>query len=136
MTVSNEQLLAAGFVETKFQTQGGTFFIKKLNAEDMPYVNEHIVDNDEVLGTSEVIVQVTPGREVQIYIPSADYTEPLVPVDSPEGLAILRDAGFPVDLEMKTAAGDTVTVKLAENAGTGKGKSFLTPRITEQEPHQ
>lgn len=97
MTVTNEQLLTAGFVETKFPTQDGTFYIKKLAAKDMPYVNEHIVDNDEVLGTSEVIVQVTPAREVQIYIPSADYTEELVPVDSPEGLGILRDAGFPVD---------------------------------------
>ena len=97
MTVTNEQLLAAGFIETKFPNQDGTFYIKKLAAEDMPYVNEHIVDNDEVLGTSEVIVQVTPAREVQIYIPSADYTEELVPVDSPEGLGILRDAGFPVD---------------------------------------
>lgn len=98
MTVTNEQLLAAGFAETKFPNQDGTYYIKKLAAESMPYVKEHIVDNDEVLGTSEVIVQVTPEREVQIYIPSADYTEPLVPVDSPEGLGILRDAGFPADL--------------------------------------
>lgn len=87
--ITDEQLLAAGFTRAD---AGG--FIKRLMAQDMPYVNEHIVDELGVSERTEVLVEVSSDRMVKMTIPTCDEaSEPPLAMDSAEGLGLLRDAG-------------------------------------------
>jgi hypothetical protein len=87
--VTDEQLLAAGFAGC-----GEGRFIKRLKAEDMPYVSEHIVDDVNLSERAEVLVEVSSDRMVKMTIPSFDKaSEPPIPMDTVEGRALLRDAG-------------------------------------------
>ncbi|AHY45250.1 hypothetical protein [Stutzerimonas decontaminans] len=95
MKIGNDQLAAAGFVETTYDGQEGIFYTKRQQAWDMPYVREHIIDNEEVLPETEVIVEVTPDQHVQMYIRDADYAEGPFALESDEALGLLKDAGFP-----------------------------------------
>jgi len=97
LLITSEQLIAAGFVETHYPGQEGVFYTKRMAAWDMPYTRENIVDNDSVMPEDEVVVEVTPGRGIQMSISSADYVEESVPLDTPEGLGLLRDAGLIIE---------------------------------------
>lgn len=95
-----EKLKAAGFIETVYREQEGVFWKKTLKARDMPYVREHLVGTAvagvDIDDDDECFVEVVSGSEVQMGIPSVDYYEELVPVDSDEGRGLLRDAGVAI----------------------------------------
>jgi hypothetical protein len=87
--VTDEQLLAAGFC----QSPQGTL-VKRLKALDMPYFNEHIVDEVNVSERTEVLVEVSSERLVSMQVPAfEEVSEPPIPMDTDEGRALLRDAG-------------------------------------------
>ena len=101
MPITIEALVANGFEPTTYDGQPGTFYVKKLKASQMPYFNEHVVDNELVFDTDEIVVEVFDGEEngapllvVQLVDQNTDYFEEAVPVESKEGLALLKDAGF------------------------------------------
>lgn len=91
--VTDDQLLAAGF-ERRYEGSNPAGFIKRLKAWDMPYVREHIIDDADVYDTTEVLVEITADRMVEMVIPtSQNASEPALGMDTPEGLGLLRDAG-------------------------------------------
>lgn len=94
MTVTIDQLIATGFVATNYDGQEGTFFTKRQQAQHMPLVLANVVDNDEVLPETEVIVEVTPDQRVQMYISDAEYLEGPFELASDEAQVLLKDAGF------------------------------------------
>lgn len=94
MTITIAQLIAAGFVEEKHEGQEGVFYAKRQAACKMPYVNEHMVDNELFWPESEVLVEVTPDRQVQMFVASAGYYEGPCPLDSEDAMGLLKDAGF------------------------------------------
>lgn len=75
----------------------GTFkagFLKQLIAMEMPYVCEHVVDDENVFDSTQVLVEVSITGNVTLTVPDFEgANEGPVSVDSDEGLAILRDAG-------------------------------------------
>ncbi|MPQ71949.1 hypothetical protein [Pseudomonas sp. MWU12-2323] len=95
MAITIEQLVAAGFAETSKAGQAGVFYSKRLQAWDMPYVREHIIDDKTVLPETEVIVEVTPDKCVLMYIEDADYVEGPAALESDDAMGLLNDAGFP-----------------------------------------
>jgi hypothetical protein len=88
--ITDEQLQAAGFVK-----QADGTLVKQLVAIEMPYVADHIIDDQNVWERSAVIVSVLPGRLVEMRIPDFEgASEPPVPMDTIDGRALLRDAGM------------------------------------------
>ena len=101
MPITIEALIANGFEPTIYDGQPGTFYVKKLKASQMPYFNAHVVDNELVFDTDEIVVEVFEDDEngapllvVQLVDQNTDYFEEAVPVESKEGQALLKDAGF------------------------------------------
>lgn len=92
---TREELIANGFNPVTYPGQEGEFLSKTLKASDMPSFYDDVVDFDTVFDTDTVIVEVTPMNTVQLVVLDSDYAEEGVPVDSEEGMALLRDAGFP-----------------------------------------
>ena len=93
-----EKLKAAGFVETTYPGQDGVFLTKRMPVQDMPYVSEHIVDNELVCERDIAVVEFVPdplfpGGGVQMTVEQWDYIEDAVSASSDEGLGLLRDAG-------------------------------------------
>lgn len=69
-------------------------FSKQMKACDMPYTNEHVVDGENVHESSVVIIEVRMDGRVSIAIPDFPAgDEGYEDVSTPEGLAIIRDAG-------------------------------------------
>jgi hypothetical protein len=96
MTINKDDLLAAGFAEKTYENQVGIFIAKSLKAWDMPYMKEHVIDGEYIFEDSDVVVEVTPRNEVQLFVAHADYLEGPYPVDSEDGHALLKDAGYNV----------------------------------------
>lgn len=86
------QLIAAGFVPTRYEDQKGEFLTKRCRVEDLPYANEHLVDNDFIYGDMVAVTEIIPGGSIQFLVTDADYVEGPVPLDSEEGQALLKDA--------------------------------------------
>lgn len=91
-------LLAHGFAETRYDEQQGIFYSKKLPVRDMPYMMEHVVD-DELVGEIDIaVVEITPDFKVQMVVLETDYSEadlPLTGADYMLGVGLLADAGVP-----------------------------------------
>jgi hypothetical protein len=95
MSITKEQLLSVGFVETTYEEQEGVFFVKKIQAKDMPFFSKDAIDDEEVFADSEVIVEVLPDlKELQIVILDSDYTLYPESIDTEQSKNILRDAGL------------------------------------------
>lgn len=92
-----DQLVQAGFqIHNAGSFNAG--FQKRLVAQDMPYISEHVVDNDNVFESTEVLVEVSITGEVTLRI--CDFeggNEGPVNINSDEGKSILRDAGVKLD---------------------------------------
>lgn len=86
-------LLAAGFQPAYQAALGPGTLVKVMTAWDMPYVREHIVGTMGVTDSELVVIEVVPEGPVQMRIDAVGYIEEPVPVDSDEGLGVLRDAG-------------------------------------------
>lgn len=91
----SDALVADGFTQCNSPGIGTSSLIKRRRACEMPYVNEHIVGTLGVTDydTFYVEVDLTEGT-VAMGCEAARYYEDAVPIDSDEGLAILRDVGF------------------------------------------
>jgi hypothetical protein len=94
MNVSVENLIANGFNPVTYDGQDGTFYAKRLAASSMPNFYKNVVDNEIVFDSDDIVVEVCPNWCVQLVDQDSDYFEEGVPVDSPEGHALLIDAGF------------------------------------------
>jgi hypothetical protein len=90
-----ETLTRNGFIPTTYAGQEGIFYVKKVAARDMPYFSSHAVDGEDLLDSDIVVVEVTPGELVQLSVEDSDYYEEPVSIHTEEGLALLRDVGFP-----------------------------------------
>jgi hypothetical protein len=100
---SRESFVANGFAPLSFKQNGPESYVKVMNAWDMPYVREHIIEmgrsnpNMRTEGVDDngiATIEVSPDGQVTLSI-GDQYKEDPVPVDSDEGRAVLRDAGFP-----------------------------------------
>lgn len=89
----SEALAKAGFMPKN----AGTFqacLSKSLSAWDMPYLKEHVIDDENVYEATVVVVEVTLDGNVTLTIPDfPSANEGPESVNSDEGMAILRDAG-------------------------------------------
>lgn len=94
MKITVDQLVANGFSPKVYDQQEGTFYLKILKAAAMPNFNANVVDGDSVFDTDDIAVEVCPDGRVQLVDQNTDYYQEGVPVDSPEGRALLEDAGF------------------------------------------
>lgn len=91
---TREELIANGFKPVNYPDQDGEFLAKTLTASDMPYFMQHVVDGEYIFDTDTIVVEVCPDGMVQLVDNDTDYLEEGVPMDSDEGKALLRDAGF------------------------------------------
>lgn len=97
---SHMSLVANGFVPKRVQPDGPESYVKVMEAWAMPYVREHIIQvgpnmrTEGVDDNSIATIEITPDGQVILSI-GEQYREDPVPVDSEEGRAVLRDAGFP-----------------------------------------
>lgn len=89
--MTEQELIAHGFVPTKYEGQEGIFLVKKGKVRDFPYSAEHLVDEDYIFGDSEAILDVTPDGQIQFYIPDSDYLEGPYPLDSELGRGLLNE---------------------------------------------
>jgi hypothetical protein len=80
--------------ETKLSNAFSGCLQKTMPAIDMPYVREHIIDNEIVGENDQATITVTPSGFVQLSI-GKDYVEDAVPIEG-DGAGVLRDAGVPV----------------------------------------
>lgn len=94
MTITNQHLIQSGFEEKRYEGQEGVFYTKQLKAREMDCVREQLVDDIEVFLDSNVVVEATPDKRVQLYIADADHLEGPFPLESEEALLLLKDAGF------------------------------------------
>ena len=85
-------IIAHGFSMKLYPGQGGVFISKSLRVGDMPYMNEHAVDEDYIFADSMARVEIIPGGGVQLYISDSDYLESDSNYLSQEGWALLKDA--------------------------------------------
>ncbi|MDA8093304.1 MAG: hypothetical protein M0T84_05215 [Betaproteobacteria bacterium] len=94
-----QKLKEAGFVETTYAGQEGVFLTKRMSIGSMRYGSEHIVDNDTVLAEDMAVIEVVPANKqfpkggVRMVVENTDYYEETVPLDTEEGIGLLRDAG-------------------------------------------
>lgn len=95
--------VANGFVPKRTQPNGPESYVKVMEAWAMPYVREHIIGmgksnsnlrTEGVDDNSIATIEVSSDGQVTLSI-GEYYKEEPVPVDSDEGRAVLRDAGFP-----------------------------------------
>lgn len=89
-----EALKAAGFKPVTYPGQDGTYYAKTLLVLDMPYMKEHAIDNEVIFEDTQLIVEVTPDARVQMTAVNTSYVEDPIGIDTEEGRALLRDAGF------------------------------------------
>lgn len=80
-----ENLLATGFVETRYKGQEGVFYTKQMKASDVPYLAQKVVDDD-------LLFCVCPDGEVQLVYGDQFEKAPML---SAEGRALLVDSGYP-----------------------------------------
>lgn len=92
-----QKLKAAGFVEVVYQWETEVFWKKLLKASAMPDVCKNLdFAGLEVDDNDEVFVEFAAAHGVQMGIPSIDYYQEPVSVDSNEGLALLCAAGVEI----------------------------------------
>lgn len=92
-----ERAKAYGFEPTTYPGQPGEFLTKRLQAGQMPYIAEHVVDGEYVGEFDVCVVEITPIDTVQLTIEKTDYMEEGVPLGSDEGRFLLADAGVKFD---------------------------------------
>lgn len=91
--MNHQSLIAAGFEQVASDTQEGVIFRKRTRAEDLSYVNEHIVDGEFVTGSMWAVTEVAADGSVSLSIAEADYLEGPHPGGTTEANDLLRDAG-------------------------------------------
>lgn len=85
-------MFVEGFELKIYSGQDGVFLRKEQEALRMPYMNEHIVDEEIVHAESKVVVEVYPDRRVVTNVEDSDYLEEQLDFLSDEGWALLKDA--------------------------------------------
>lgn len=94
MNIPAEQFITNGFLRVIDDYREGTFYVKTLKACAMPYFFEHVVDGKSVFETDNIVVEVGSDGYLKVWDENTDYCGQEVPMDSPEGRALLADAGF------------------------------------------
>ncbi len=97
-----DRLVVSGFAPKRYKGQEGVFYRKDLRLGEMPYAKEHIVDDDDFFESTKAVIEVTPDGRVQFFIEERDYLEGPHPIDSDDGQALLKDAGFVVECQVQT----------------------------------
>jgi hypothetical protein len=80
---------------------------KKMKANEMPYMREHVVDGKLLGEWDDVLIEVciVPQREVSMQAPNTDYNEDPVPFSNYAARGIFMDAGVePEDADKLTGA--------------------------------
>lgn len=97
-----EILLAHGFTKKNYDQDGNTedkgdYYCKTVKACDMPYMKEHVVDEELVFSEDTFVVELCPTMSVQAVVVSGDYSETYREGDAGAAL-LLADAGVPSEL--------------------------------------
>ncbi|WP_274644214.1 hypothetical protein [Pseudomonas serbica] len=104
MSVTTQMLIDAGF---EVIAGADTTLRKRMQACEMPYFNEHVVDEVNIGPQDLAVLTVSADRMVEfsVFQSGSDHTsstsgvlyhEPPVSIDSEEGLGMLGDAGVQI----------------------------------------
>lgn len=85
-------MFTEGFELKIYSGQDGVFLRKEQEALRMPYMNEHIVEEEIVRAESKVVIEIYPDRRVVTNVEDDDYLEEQLDFLSDDGWALLKDA--------------------------------------------
>lgn len=78
LNLSQEQVQAfynAGFQDVVYEGQEGVFLVKKFETQQLPYVKEHLIDDDFIWEGEACVVELIPDGSIQLAINESDYYE-------------------------------------------------------------
>ncbi|MBI6727242.1 hypothetical protein YA0089_26870 [Pseudomonas viridiflava] len=86
-------VLGKGFKITANADTGEVSLRKHLLVKDMPYANEHMIDNDAGINEStKVIVEISSVGHLTLDMPEVGYGEEYAQLTSDDALGLLRDS--------------------------------------------
>lgn len=89
--MQREELIELGFTPTHYQGQEGEFLVLKTKIEMIESVRTMLAGDDYFEDGTEVIIDVCPGGQIQLYVSDADFHDNY-PIDSDGGRALLAEA--------------------------------------------
>lgn len=89
-------LTNAGFVPCRFPSLGAFALLLQRKLFEFPAARQRIGGTRGITDFDTVYIEVVPGGSVQLGVEAVGYYEEPLSVDSPEGQALLRDAGVAV----------------------------------------